>query len=771
MRYNIHTAVIVSLIFIRTLEGFSSIKEMETFTQIYDEAITPDNQDYINPEYISSYLLRSPSISQKIKSIFSSEGHFHNTISSCKKILKELVQYREISGFNHRHVLKINHKSDDVLIIWGDLQGSFHSCVRALIELEKQGIIDNDLNIIKQNHYFIFNGNIVGETDYGLELIECIGSLMLKNPDKVLCTLGKLEDHMVWTSYGLFSQITALTGARGVKFGFASRAKVTEDLIDLLSRFFATLPLGIYIDYPDTNKEKMIHNLISISCFDPNSTELDIHNFGDFLNQTEDPYTIQESLSIYRVGNIIAATVQSIIRVYITSVTGFLNFDATEGLSLREPLDGSLVWSIFSAPNIFQRKINRFYFDAFARVTLKKNLADNTIELLHRDIRTKDKFAIQEKYLLLSGTNIAKNGSYQSDTETITLGASLDLSKSGGNIGTNFRKGVLAALKDEQKDLAPGQPKIHISFFDDKFSPHQASVNLRDIQLAYKLPIVAFPMTSYVMSSYLDSLKTGSLLALFPIAGSTDLHTPEYPGIIFFRPSHEREIKVLINQEISQTPDGHFCFFYQNDIFGQNALKNAQSEAAKHNKTWVEISHLPNQTNFSQQIQEFNKHKFTAVFFFSLGLAVREFIQQLGAEKLIWYNLYGISMTGGQALEHFLQELGLSVTISNVVPNPDNSQLPIVKAYRASMNLRNEPYSVFSLEGYICGSLIIEAAKHSAGSITKDSLTEFFTHLNRYNFKGLSLSFDTKYRDLSQTIWLDQGNPVWQEYKEESSHE
>ena len=59
--------------------------------------------------------------------------------------------------------------ADTFFVVWGDLYGSFHALVNALSYLRKEGIIDENLHIIKPNYYFIFLGNVIDRSSRGFD--------------------------------------------------------------------------------------------------------------------------------------------------------------------------------------------------------------------------------------------------------------------------------------------------------------------------------------------------------------------------------------------------------------------------------------------------------------------------------------------------------------------------------------------------------------------------------------------------------------------------
>ncbi len=94
------------------------------------------------------------------------------------------------------------------------------------------------------------------------------------------------------------------------------------------------------------------------------------------------------------------------------------------------------------------------------------------------------------------------------------------------------------------------------------------------------------------------------------------------------------------------------------------------------------------------------------------------------------------------------------------VPNPRTSQLEIVKEYRKDMDKYGYDYDVFSLEGYIGTSILIDAIKKIKGPVTREKIMQQLEGLKDYKFKGLTLTFDPKHRDLARHVWIETGDNV-----------
>ena len=69
--------------------------------------------------------------------------------------------------------------------------------------------------------------------------------------------------------------------------------------------------------------------------------------------------------------------------------------------------------------------------------------------------------------------------------------------------------------------------------------------------------------------------------------------------------------------------------------------------------------------------------------------------------------------------------------------------------------LPNVEISPFSLEGYICASLFVEALQRTPAPQTLAGLMQQFEMMKQYNLGGLVLNFDAESRQLSSKVWVN----------------
>lgn len=118
--------------------------------------------------------------------------------------------------------------------MFGDLHGQYNSFVRSLNMLVDKGYMDSDYKIIRDNFYIFFLGDFVDRGDCGIEVLDLLMDLKIKNPDKILFSRGNHEDVAMNYEYGFGVQFKT-------KFGGDSNQ------LKKLNDFYNCMPVALYL--------------------------------------------------------------------------------------------------------------------------------------------------------------------------------------------------------------------------------------------------------------------------------------------------------------------------------------------------------------------------------------------------------------------------------------------------------------------------------------------------------------------------------------------
>jgi ABC-type branched-subunit amino acid transport system substrate-binding protein len=102
-----------------------------------------------------------------------------------------------------------------------------------------------------------------------------------------------------------------------------------------------------------------------------------------------------------------------------------------------------------------------------------------------------------------------------------------------------------------------------------------------------------------------------------------------------------------------------------------------------------------------------------------------------------------ISFVGANALAKELGEDGKGVFVTQVVPFPGDTSLPLVARYQRALKAGNPDAQIgfVSLEGYMVGRLIVEALEKMKGPITRAGLLSTIKEVGTFDLGGITLSY------------------------------
>jgi ABC-type branched-subunit amino acid transport system substrate-binding protein len=723
-------------------------------------------------------------------------------------LLSEVTNDRENSGYIGRYVIKMKPQEGSTFIIWGDVQGAFHSLVRALEELFKRGIIDENLQIIKPDYYFIFNGDFINRSAYSLEALGLVLKLMNTNPDKIFYIRGNHEDVDHWKNFNLKNDLIIRA---------ASISNEDPPLGKEISSFFNTLPLALYLIGNEDNESI---NVIRISHYGRDKTELDEETFTGFFEGTN------KTIQLFQLNNKIKDSEKKInIRAIVKSESRSTIYRPTPGLAQLESDKGSTAWTLLSAPTESYRHLQDFYFDAFAFLNVGKTLNEWTITLYNQDVRELLGFKKNNTYNLITGlqelrpneestsndqlfTNLLRNkieieekiknlsqscNLTQKNKETIevnekketltsepkaetttveaepptemvvqdnviVIGTSIPLERFAKMYGTNIQNGLMMPITNVNNRGGVHNKSIKLITLDDEYTPDNTRKNILTLLNEYKTNILLSPFGDPTLEAYQDLIKEEKVLVLFPNSGVG--RGLKY--VVHLRSSYAQQGKILVDYAIKNKEAKRIAILYQNDIWAKNAIEGAKEAFKKHNITdYLFVSSERYVLDLSEQAKKIKEFNPDAIGFYVLSIPTKELLNKVGMDFLTKKMLFGLDTLSEPRLGDFLKQKGLDMIISNIVPNPNASNIDIVKEYRKDAAEKGLEFNTISLEAYINSSVFIDCLKRLEKPINKDNLLEFIENIKNYEFNGLKLNFYD--RGLLNTLWLNTGKPEWEE--------
>lgn len=736
------------------LLAFTSLSDAQRYAARVPEYPSLDDEKYLLiPQYTHFHRKHDPSlIYQWVQSLglFCSEW----SISEFKKLLTEIVHSRKSLIGNGHMVQKITPKPGSRFFIFGDLHAAFHSLVRDLTFLQQQGVIADDFTLLDEDCYIVFNGNCIDQSPYNLEALSLLIKLLLKNPKNVIYVAGSHESDGAWFDFDLKVELQTRI------FSYhPGDIPLSNELIT----FFKSLPRALYLVGKTIDDED---NFIRISHSGQGDRELNNEYIKNFLlnsanevsNTLETGYIESSEADIEKKVNFEAI---------IKSENRAISYTPTQGLVQLIPDEGVLAWNIFSSPVLPHQKMYNFFYDAYALLSITELLANWTITLYNQDVRFMLGFKENEEYYVASGI---KTSSITADrmqeiynNPAIRLGSSMDLSRSLRNQAEQLHSGLFLRFDKQNWEGGIFDKLINLEILDDKYLPYRSRSNMETF-IKEGIKIIVNPIGSPTVAASLDLIKTGSLLVLFPITGAPVLRHSDIENIVHFRPSYAAEGYALVQYAIEQLGVSYLAFFYQDDAYGIGALQGARKALEDFGITRsLEVPYARTEVSFTRQVNAIKDNNPDAILFFATTPASQQLILQTGIQTLVSKYLLGLSDWGENVFINFMKQKGLSYIIVNVVPNPHNSDLEIVKIFRKRAEESRIMLDTFSLEGFINASLVIDLIRRADGSLELKDILAQARAIKNEDYYGLEIDFNDKTHELSRKVWIDAGKPQWEE--------
>lgn len=326
----------------------------------------------------------------------------------------------------------------------------------------------------------------------------------------------------------------------------------------------------------------------------------------------------------------------------------------------------------------------------------------------------------------------------------LVLGQSCALSGPAQNLGLEMRAGLLAAFSLINDQGGVQSRELVLLSRDDGYEPDKAVRNTKqliyDDQVFALIGAVGTP-TSKAVAPIVSDAK----IPFFgPFTGAEFLRDPFNKYVINVRGSYFQEMEKLASYLVDQKKIERISCFYQNDSYGFAGLRGIEIALAKRGMTLVSTgSYERNTVAVMGALRNIYREAPQAVILVGAYSACAEFIK-LSRNKIdSQVPFYNISFVGTESLREALGGYGEDVVVSQVVPSPYDTQMPLIAEYQKAMAKYQHDASISftSLEGFIAGKLFGRIASAVEGELTREAFISTMQNVGQFDLGGLVLNF------------------------------
>jgi ABC-type branched-subunit amino acid transport system substrate-binding protein len=315
---------------------------------------------------------------------------------------------------------------------------------------------------------------------------------------------------------------------------------------------------------------------------------------------------------------------------------------------------------------------------------------------------------------------------------------------------------VLAAFAEANKAGGVGGRKLELSSLDDGYEPTKAiemtTQLINDKQVFGLLGAVGTPTSAAVLPMVTEK----QLPFIGAFTGAELLRNPYNKWVVNIRASYFQETEAMVEHLSKDLSINKIAIFYQDDAYGRAGLAGVQKALQKRSMTLAaEGTYERNTTAVRTALLAIRKAEPQAVIMIGAYKPSAEFIKLAKQLKVTW-RFVNISFVGSDALAAELGEAGGGVIVTQVVPFPGDTSLPVVKRYHealAAMGGDQKPGFV-SLEGYLDGAAVIAVLSKLDGAPTRASFVDAVAKVGSFDLGGLTLHYGADKNQGLEQVYL-----------------
>ncbi|KQU51812.1 ABC transporter substrate-binding protein [Bosea sp. Leaf344] len=338
--------------------------------------------------------------------------------------------------------------------------------------------------------------------------------------------------------------------------------------------------------------------------------------------------------------------------------------------------------------------------------------------------------------------------------DAIVLGQAAVFEGPASALGLGMRDGLLAAFGEANAKGGVHGRKLSLIAEDDGYEPNR-SIDATKSLIAKNVFALVGPVGTPTSMATHALAKDAGLPFIGPFTGAEGLRDPYLPHVVNVRASYFQETEVWIERLTQDRKAAKIAIFYQDDAFGRAGLAGVKKAMDARKMTLAaEGTFERNTVNVRAALLEIRKASPDAVVMVGPYKPCAEFIKLCKQVKFepVFMN---ISFVGSDALASELGAAGAGVYVTQVVPLPTDTGIPVVKAYQAALAALggDKKPGFVSLEGYLVGRTVIAGLEKAGKDVSRQSFMAALTN-GSFDFGGFKLGFGPNDNRGSDDVYL-----------------
>ena len=307
-----------------------------------------------------------------------------------------------------------------------------------------------------------------------------------------------------------------------------------------------------------------------------------------------------------------------------------------------------------------------------------------------------------------------------------------------------MRNGVKAYLDYVNERGGVHGRKLELVTEDDRYEASAAPAASKKLIEEHRV----FALMGYVGTptgaAHLPVVTQARIPLVGMFTGAEILRVPFNRYVFHVRASYYDETEKIVEQVVS-TGGKRIAVFYQADAYGEAGRKGTEIALTKrgmaiHSSGTVER----NTVKVEEAVKTINASEPDAIVMVSAYTSCAEFIRQM-RKAGSGATFYNVSFVGSKALADALGNEGSGVAISQVVPFPWGTAVPVVKEYQQLAKKSGfADYNFSAMEGFLTAKVMVEALWRAGKNPTREGLVDALEKMQDVDLGGFYVGYSPK---------------------------
>ena len=339
--------------------------------------------------------------------------------------------------------------------------------------------------------------------------------------------------------------------------------------------------------------------------------------------------------------------------------------------------------------------------------------------------------------------------------DSIRFGQSAALSGPAQELGSNMRLGILAAFHEANQAGGVHGRQLELSSLDDSYEPEAAIANTMQLIEEGVFALIGAVGTPTSRSAT-PVAAAAAVPYVAPFTGAAFLRDPDWNNIINLRASYNQETEEMVARLTEDLGVERIGVMYQDDSYGRAGYSGALAALERRGMAPVAVGIYPRNTTAVKtgllQLRRGDPQAVIVIGAYQPVAALISWSRFTGLDPVFMT----VSFVGSNALARELGPDGEGVFVTQVVPFPTDTTLPIVQSYQAALRAY-EPDAVpgfVSFEGYLAGRLAVAGLEGCGREVNRDCFLTNLSGALDINLDGFQLAYGDQDNQGSDAVFL-----------------